>query len=91
VTENIRITNTCGDNTEGEGGGIMAEYKNYVKKNVQPMRPYIQGEDLNGVGVPNGVVPFKGGMIAIDPNNEDDKWYVTEKLFKESYQLAIPV
>lgn len=29
----------------------MNEFRNYRKKNVQAMRPYIPGEDLSGISV----------------------------------------
>lgn len=65
----------------------MSEYKNYIKKGIQPMRPYVPGEDLTGVGIPVNENPVKGGMIAVDPTNPVDKWYISERLFKENYIL----
>ena len=45
----------------------MSDFKDYRKKNVQPMRPYILGEDLSAVSVSPEDVPEEGGMIAINP------------------------
>ena len=66
----------------------MSEYKNYRKKNVQPMRPYITGEDLTGVSVSSEDTPENGGMIAVNPSNEKDKWHVAKDFFEKNYELA---
>ena len=63
----------------------MSELKNYRKKNIQPMRPYILGEDLTGVSVSKEDTPELGGMIAVNPDNGKDQWYVAKKFFEENY------
>lgn len=63
----------------------MENFKNYRKKNVQPMRPYVPGEDLSGVSVSSEDTPEIGGMIAINPNNPADQWYVAKAFFEENY------
>ena len=67
---------------------LDSRYKNYRKKNVQPMRPYEPGEDLTGVSVNTEDTPEIGGMIAINPQNQEDRWYVAKKLFDDNYELA---
>lgn len=64
------------------------ELKNYRKKNVQPMRPYVPGEDLTGISVSNEDTPELGGMIAVNPNNEQDRWYVAKQFFENNYVPA---
>lgn len=64
--------------------------KNYRKKNVQPMRPYVPGEDLTGISVNKEDTPELGGMIAVNPKNPEDKWYVAKKFFEENYEEATP-
>jgi hypothetical protein len=64
----------------------MSEFKNYVKTGITPMRPYVPGEDLTGVSLTEGVVPEEGGMIACDPNNESDMWYVAPEYFEDNYE-----
>jgi hypothetical protein len=61
------------------------EYKNYIKKAVQPMRPYIPGEDLKGISVSEEDTPEEGGMIVVNPKNPADKWYVAKDFFQENY------
>ena len=60
----------------------------YVKKRAQLMRAYIPGEDLEHVGVPMGVVPELGGMIAMNPEDPEDVWYITPEFFAENYAIA---
>lgn len=67
---------------------LDGRYKNYRKKNLQPMRPYEPGEDLTGVSVNKEDTPEIGGMIAINPQNQEDKWYVAKKFFNDNYELA---
>ncbi|MCK4782162.1 MAG: hypothetical protein KAV87_00315 [Desulfobacteraceae bacterium] len=62
----------------------MSEIKNYMKKGVQPMRPYVPGEDLTGVSVSEEDTPELGGMIAIGKDN-DARWYVSKTFFAENY------
>lgn len=66
----------------------MSEIKNYRKKNVQPMRPYVEGEDLTGVSVSpedEKLDTLVGGMIAFSATNPNDKWYVAKVFFEENY------
>ena len=59
--------------------------KNYRKKNVQPLRPYVLGEDMSGVSVSEEDTPEVGGMIAINPKSLSDQWYVAKKFFEDNY------
>lgn len=63
-------------------------FKNYRKKNVQRMRPYEQGEDMTGISVNKEDTPEIGGMIAVNPYNSEDRWYVAKKFFQDNYEEA---
>lgn len=65
----------------------MDQFKNYRKVGVTPMRPYVEGEDLSGVSVSDEDTPGAGGMIAHDPKDPDDQWYVSTKYMK-NYEPA---
>lgn len=65
----------------------MSEYKLYRKTATQPMRPYVPGEDLTGISVNKEDTPEIGGMIAVNPKNPEDRWYVAKKFFEENYAL----
>ena len=67
----------------------MEDYKNYYnKKNVQPIRPYVPGEDMSGVCVGWGDIVEEGGMIVYLPNNPVAKWYITREFFEANYVEA---
>ena len=66
----------------------MKEYNLYRKKGLQPMRPYIPGEDLSKVSVAADDTPEVGGMIAINPNKPIDLWYVAKEFFNDNYEEA---
>lgn len=61
-------------------------WKNYRKKNLQEMRPYIPGEDLTGIAVNKEDIPKLGGMIARNSKNYEDKWYIAKKFFEDNYE-----
>ncbi len=66
----------------------MAVAGNYRKKGVQPMRPYTPGENLVGISVSKEDTPEEGGMIAHNPKNPDDQWYVAKQFFEDNYEPA---
>lgn len=66
---------------------MREDFKNYRKKKVQPMRPYIPGEDMEGISVSQEDTPELGGMIAVNPDNGKDRWYVAKKFFEDNYVL----
>jgi len=60
-------------------------FKNYRKRGLQPMRPYVPGEDLSGISVSEQDTPELGGMIAMNPSNTADQWYVAKAFFEDNY------
>lgn len=66
----------------------MSDFKLYRKKNLQAMRPYIPGECLEGIGVNKEDTPELGGMIAVNADNIEDRWYVAKRFFEDNYELA---
>ena len=60
--------------------------KLYRKKLIQPMRPYIVGENMAKISVYDGDTPGPGGMIAVNPDDHDDKWYVAKQFFEDNYE-----
>ena len=63
-------------------------YKWYRKTAKQMMRPYIPGEDLTGISVNKEDTPEAGGMIAINEDNKEDRWYVAKAFFEKNYEEA---
>jgi len=64
----------------------MSEWKQYRRTNIAEMRPYMPGEDLNEVSV-SGVddPPNDHGMIARNPENHKDQWYVARAYFEANF------
>lgn len=74
--------------TNKEKGLLMNTWTKHKKKNLQEMRPYIPGEDLMGISVSPQDTPEEGGMIARNPENPLDQWYVAKKFYEENYEPA---
>lgn len=70
----------------------MNEWKQYRRKGLSEMRPYLAGEDMSGISISdadkiNGS-PKEGDMIARNPKNHDDQWLVANKYFEDNLELA---
>jgi len=63
-------------------------WKPYRRKGITEMRPYVVGEDLTGISVSAQDTPEAGGMIARDPGNPADQWYVNAEYFGRHCELA---
>ena len=67
----------------------MSEWKQYKRKGLSEMRPYVKGEDLTGISVAYVDTPSNDtGMIARNPKNHVDKWYVARKYFEDNLEPA---
>jgi hypothetical protein len=65
----------------------MSEFKKYKRTNVAEMRPYVKGEDLTNISVSAVDDPETDmGMIARNPKNHSDMWYVARKYFQENFE-----
>jgi len=63
------------------------EWTQYRRKGVSEMRPYLPGEDLTGISVSKtDQPPVPGGMIARNPQNHADQWYVARHYFQENFE-----
>jgi len=67
---------------------VDPRFKQYRKKSVAFMRPYEEGEDLTRISVSPEDRPESGGMIAINPDNYADQWYVNADFVEANYELA---
>jgi len=62
-------------------------FKKYRRTNVAEMRPYIQGEDLSDISVADVDSPSMDmGMVARNPKNHKDQWYVAKQYFKDNFE-----
>ena len=65
----------------------MSEFKKYRRTNIAEMRPYIFKEDnkyisISGVDCPDNDM----GMVARNPQNHKDQWYVARKYFEDNFE-----
>lgn len=62
-------------------------WKKYRRTNIAEMRPYIPGEDLTGISVSDVDKPERDkGMIARNPKNHKDQWYVARAYFEDNFE-----
>ena len=62
-------------------------WNKYRRKGIAEMRPYEPGEDLDDISVNKEDTPEWGGMIARNPDNHADKWYVAKAYFEKHFEL----
>lgn len=67
----------------------MSKFKQYRRKGFSEMRPYEKGEDLTKISVALVDNPETDmGMVARNPQNHDDQWYVARKYFEDNLELV---
>jgi len=67
----------------------MSEFSYYQKTSLHEMRPYVSGEDLSSVSVSAEDNPETDmGMIARNPKNHADQWYVGRKYFENNMEIV---
>lgn len=67
-------------------------WKQYKRKGLSEMRPFVEGEDVSHVSISepdkaNGS-PKAGDMIARNPKNHEDQWLVAAKYFEDNLEPA---
>ena len=70
------------------GLATAKQFKKYQRKQkLSELRPYVLGEDLTGISVNKEDDPVNdvGGMIARNPDNHNDQWYVAGKYFRDNF------
>lgn len=62
-------------------------FKKYRRTNIAEMRPYVKGEDLAHISVAEVDDPETDmGMIARNPDNHQDQWYVARAYFEKNFE-----
>lgn len=70
----------------------MSKFKQYARKNIAEMRPYMEGEILSDrvsiskADLENGS-PKVGDMIARNPLNHEDQWLVAADYFQQNFKV----
>ena len=63
-------------------------FKKYIRKGFSEMRPYVLGEDMGNISVAKIDTLEKGGMVARNPKNHLDQWYVAKQYFENNLELV---
>ena len=70
----------------------MTEFAKYRRKQIAHLRPFVEGESLEGVSVAEvdrkAGSPKAGDMIARNPKNHEDQWLVAAEYFKDNFEPA---
>jgi len=67
----------------------MSEFRQYRRTGFSEMRPYVDGEDLSSVSVSAEDNPETDmGMIARNPKNHADQWYVARQYFEDNMEIV---
>ena len=70
----------------------MSEFKSYPRLGSIEARPYEHGDQASGhisISEADLTLPtLKGGMVARNPDNHDDQWYIAPAYFAKHYGLA---
>jgi hypothetical protein len=66
-------------------------FRQYRRKQIAELRPYVAGEDLAGlvsVSAVDALVgsPKAGDMIARNPKNHKDQWLVAAQYFADNFE-----
>lgn len=65
---------------------VAPPWKRYRRTGLSEMRPYVVGEDLTGISVQSVDTPADGGMVARNPQNHADQWYVAPQYFRDNLE-----
>lgn len=60
------------------------DWMEFKRKGKVLARPYVPGEDMEGISVAKEDTPKGGGMIATDGESQ---WYINEEFFVKNYVL----
>lgn len=73
----------------------MAEYQKYRRTQIAEMKPWVEGEDMDGVSVSDSDreagSPKPGDMIARNPASHTDRWLVSAAYFAANFELIWPM
>lgn len=68
----------------------MREFKQYRRKQIAELKPYVEGIDMHGISISVeddlAGSPKVGDMIARNPKNHKDRWLVAEEYFKDNFE-----
>jgi hypothetical protein len=70
----------------------MSGFRQYRRKQIAELRPYLHGEDLSAVSISqadrDAGSPQIGDMVARNPKNHADQWLVSAGYFSDNFEPA---
>ena len=70
--------------------GTDVAFRQYRRKQIAELRPYIPGEEVSGISISaedrNAGSPKAGDMMARNPKNHADQWLVAAKYFADNFK-----
>jgi len=70
----------------------MNTWKQYRRKGLSELRPYLPGEDMTGISISEpdkqAGSPKEGDMIARNPKNHADQWLVAKRYFEDNLEAV---
>ena len=71
---------------------MSGEFKQYRRKQIAELRPYVPDENMDGISVSDADAkagsPKAGDMIARNPENHEDQWLVAAQYFTDNFEAA---
>lgn len=69
---------------------MIDNFMKFRRTNVAEMRPYVPGEDLSNISVSKEDDPQSDcGMVARNPENHKDQWYVARAYFEANFEPLV--
>lgn len=72
----------------------MTEFRQYRRRELAELRPYVSGERMNGISISHpdqqAGSPKLGDMIARNPKNHLDQWLVAAQYFADNFEPLGP-
>ena len=67
---------------------MEVKFQKYRRKGWIELRPYILGEDTRCISIsPEDIKSgLKGGMIARNPDNHTQQWFISKAYFSKNYE-----
>ena len=85
-----KIRVTCDNEKFLENNQNESEWKQYKRKGLSEMRPYVEGSNVLGISISrvdiNNGSPKLGDMIARNPEDHDDMWLVSKEYFYDNLE-----
>jgi len=74
---------------ESASGALTGPWDKYKRKGLSEMRPYVKGEDMTNICIsPEDDPENDMGMVARNPKNSNDQWYVARAYFDDNLEPA---